>query len=184
MPRRSPPAPQEPPHPTEVSASQAAERLGLTKQAIGLWCAKPGAPVRKEGTRVFVRWPDFARWREQELQAAAKKPEAEQGSLADRRAEAETRAAEIALARAELALARDRGEVVSVADFGAALGRALDLVVGRVRAMPSQLEHLGPEVERAVEAEAERIIAELQAFDTDVIDEQEPDDDPPAEQAA
>ncbi len=48
-------------------ASAAAERLGLTAQAIGQWTIKPGAPVRREGSRVWVRFPDFARWREQEL---------------------------------------------------------------------------------------------------------------------
>jgi hypothetical protein len=59
------PAPE--PREGEVLASHAAERLGLTAQSIGQWTAKPDAPVRREGTRVFVRWPAFARWREQEL---------------------------------------------------------------------------------------------------------------------
>ena len=55
------------PRPGEVLASEVAERLGLTAQAIGQWTIKPGAPVRRDGTRVYVRYPEFARWREQEL---------------------------------------------------------------------------------------------------------------------
>jgi hypothetical protein len=41
--------------------------MGLTAQAIGQWTIKAGAPARREGSRVFVQWPQFARWREQEL---------------------------------------------------------------------------------------------------------------------
>ncbi len=54
-----------------ITAAEAARRLGLTAQAIGLWAAKPGAPCTKENTRVVVRWPDFARWREDVLIANA-----------------------------------------------------------------------------------------------------------------
>lgn len=167
----------------EISATQAADRLGLTKQAIGLWCAKPGAPVRKEGTRVFVRWPDFARWREQELQASAKRDEPEAGSFADRRRAAEARLAEIQMERDEIALARERGEVVAVADYEAALGTVLDRLVARLRGLPARLEHLGPEAEAAVEAEAERLIEELQGWDEDVVEE-EPTPDQPTDAVA
>lgn len=52
---------------SEVSATTAAERLGLTAQSLGMWCRRPGAPVRIDGRRVWVQWPAFARWREQEL---------------------------------------------------------------------------------------------------------------------
>jgi hypothetical protein len=59
--------PRSAPLPGEILASDVAERLGLTAQAIGQWTIKPGAPVRRDGTRVYVRYPEFARWREQEL---------------------------------------------------------------------------------------------------------------------
>lgn len=154
----------------EITASQAAERLGLTKQAIGLWTAKPGAPVRKTGTSVFVRWPDFARWREQELVDGAKKA-APQGTFAERRAEADARAAEIQVELRELELAERRGEVVAVADYEAALATILDRLTARLRAMPVRLSHLGPEIEAAAEAEAERVVEELHVWDDDVVDE-------------
>lgn len=51
----------------EILAAEAHRRLGLTAQAIGMWARRPGAPVRVDGRKVWLRWPDFARWREQEL---------------------------------------------------------------------------------------------------------------------
>ena len=74
---------------------------------------------------------------------------------------------------AEIDVAKARGEVVSVADYEAALARVLDRLTARLRAMPVRLAHLGPEAEAAAEAEAERIVVELAAFDEDVVDEPE-----------
>lgn len=51
----------------ELLASDAAKRLEITKQSLGLWASKSGAPVRRDGSRVYVRWPDFMRWREEQL---------------------------------------------------------------------------------------------------------------------
>lgn len=158
--------------PSEIRASVAAERLGLTKQAIGLWCAKPGAPVRKSGTTVMVRWPEFARWREQEMVATAKK--APTGSFVERRQEAEARSAEIRAEMDALGLAEKRGEVVAIDDYEAALGTILDRLTARLRAMPVRLSDLGAAAEAAVEREVERIVTELNAWDEDVVDE---DDD-------
>lgn len=93
------------PLPGEISASEAAERLGITANAVGQWTVKPGAPARKEGTRSFVQWPAFARWREQELckQAAAEATEgmrrqldaAQGGDPMRRKLKADARKAEI-----------------------------------------------------------------------------------------
>lgn len=164
----------------EILASQAAERLGLTKQAIGIWTAKPGAPVRREGTRVFVRWPDFARWREQELVAGAKR-EVPAGSFLERRQEAEARSAEIRAELDEIALAEKRGESIAVGDYEAALATIIDRLTARLRAMPVRLGRLGSEVEQAAEGEVERIVTELHRWDEDVIDDDEPE---PGEDAA
>ncbi len=155
----------------EISAAEAARRLGLTDQAVGQWAAKPGAPVRRQGTRVYVRWPDFARWREQELVAGAKK-EAPAGSNAERRSAAEARSAEIALELREIELAERLGQVVAVEDYGRALGTILDQLSARLRGLGPRLARFGPEVEAAVEAEAERVITELHAWDDDVLDEE------------
>ena len=51
----------------EIPSAEAAKRLCVTQQALGMWTNRPGAPVRRDGTRVWVRWPEFMRWREQEL---------------------------------------------------------------------------------------------------------------------
>lgn len=51
----------------EILLAEAARKLELTSQGVGQFAAKPGAPVRKAGARVYVRWPEFMRWREQEL---------------------------------------------------------------------------------------------------------------------
>lgn len=166
----------------EITASAAAERLGLTKQAIGLWTAKPGAPVRREGTAVFVKWPDFARWREQEL-LREKKQEEPKGSWAQRQLEAEARSAEIRLEMQTIELAKKRAEAVSPEDYGAALGVVLDRLTARLRGLPPRLSHFGPEVEAAIEAETERIVEELAAWDEDVIEE-EPETPPEAPGAA
>lgn len=155
---------------TELLASAAATRLGLTKQAVGIWCAKPGAPVRREGTKCWVRWPDFARWREQELAATAKR-DAHQGTVAQRRLDAEARNAEIQMERGELALARERGELIALEDYERALATILDRLTARLRAMPVRLADMGAEVEAAAEAEVERIVTELNAWDRDVVDE-------------
>jgi hypothetical protein len=32
-----------------------------------MWTRRPGAPARVDGKRVWVQWPSFARWREEEL---------------------------------------------------------------------------------------------------------------------
>jgi hypothetical protein len=154
----------------EISATEAAQRLGLTKQAVGIWCAKPGAPVRKDGTRVFVRWPDFARWREQELVAGAKR-DVPAGTLLERRQAAEARSAEITMELHEITLAEKRGEVVAVADYEAALATILDRLTARLRAMPVRFGRFGGEVEAAAEAEVERVVTELSRWDEDVIDE-------------
>lgn len=161
--------PRPPADPAEITAAEGARRLGLTQQAVGMWAAKPGAPARKQGTKTFLRWPDFARWREQELVANAKK-NADGGGFAERRQEAEARSAEIRAELDALELAKERGEVVAVADYEAALGTVLDRLAARLRAMPVRLSHLGPEVEAAAEAEAERIVGELHAWDEDVLD--------------
>jgi hypothetical protein len=120
----------------------------------------------------MVRWPDFARWREQQLVANAKK-DTPQGSFVERRMAAEARNSEIDLERNELALARELGESISVDDYEAALARVLDRLTARIRAMPVRLSHLGPDVEAAAEAEAERIVNELNGWDEDVLDEPE-----------
>jgi len=153
----------------EIPSAEAAKRLCVTQQALGMWTNRPGAPVRRDGTRVWVRWPEFMRWREQELVRVAV-ADANPGDLDTAR----TRKANAEAELAEIDVAKARGEVVSVADYEAALARVLDRLTARLRAMPVRLAHLGTEAELAAETEAERIVVELSTFDEDVIDEPEP----------
>jgi phage terminase Nu1 subunit (DNA packaging protein) len=155
----------------EISATDAASRLGLTAQAIGQWTAKSGAPARREGARVFVQWPAFARWREEQLIAKARE---EERSGDYERERTRKMAAEASIA--ELELAKLQGELVTVTDYGEALGRVLDRLTARLRALPLRLSHIGTDAETAAEAEIERVITELNAFDEDVLDEPAHDD--------
>ncbi len=72
---------------------------------------------------------------------------------------------------AEMQVAQTRGELVTVADYGAALGRILDREMARLRALPVRLAHLGAAVEDAAAAEVEQMIVEMSRFDEDVIGE-------------
>jgi hypothetical protein len=157
------PSPAKRPRSDEIRLTEVAKRLGMTVQGAGQWAARPGAPVRKDGTAVWCSWPAFARWREDELVAEAMPGDLD--ALRARKLAAEARMAEIDLAQRE-------GEVVLVADYSKALGRVLDLLMSRLRSLPISLSaQLGPDAESAAEVEVERIIVELAAFDEDVLED-------------
>lgn len=103
----------------ELLASDAAKRLEITKQSVGLWASKVGAPVRRDGNRVYVRWPDFMRWREEQLcrsavEEATKKLRAQLeaasgskgGDPGQRLLEANARKAELDVAALEASMVR------------------------------------------------------------------------------
>jgi hypothetical protein len=156
----------------EILAKVAAERLGLTQQAIGIWSGKAGAPVRRQGVRVYVRWPEFARWRESELQKGAKK-ESEAGSAASRMLEANARAAEVNLARAEIELAKAQGAVIDIRDSEELIGKLLDRLMAMLRALPMRFPELGAHAQNALEVEVEQMIVQLSAFDEDLVESDE-----------
>lgn len=163
----------------EMSVTEVAKKLGISYQAVGVWAAKPGAPTRSAGTKVWLKWPAFARWREQQMVETARREASPTVSLD----EARTRKALAEAELAEIELAKARGEVVALADYEAALARILDRLAARLRALPVRLLHLGPEVEAAAEAEAEKVVEELHAWNEDVVDET-PNPLPAAQEAA
>lgn len=169
MPPRRPPfrTKSEKSGPEGLTFQQAADRLGLTRQAIGVWAAKPGAPVTSDNGTTLVLWPAFARWRETQMVEKAVRDTAPTVSLD----EARTRKALAEAELAELEVAKARGDFVAVADYETALGRSLDRVTARLRAMPVRLSSYGAEVEAAVESEVEAVIVELSQMDADVLDE-------------
>lgn len=145
----------------------------MTAQSLGAWCKRPGAPVRVDGTRVWVHAAAFIRWREKMLVEQAVKDATPAASWAEarvRKAIAEARLVEIEVAE-KLA------QVITIEDSTKAIGVILDRVVTLVRGMAPRLSHLGDVVEQAVEAEAELIIAELSEFSDDVLEEPEDEED-------
>lgn len=150
----------------EITATEAAQRLGITGQALGMWTVRPGAPARKHGRQSLVSWPAFARWREGELVRQALS-EAQTGDFEVER----TRKMRADASLSELTLAKAQGELVAIADYDTALSKVLDHVMARLRAFPVRLAHFGPDIEAAASTEAERIVVELHNFDEDVIDD-------------
>ena len=57
-----------------MSASEAGRRLGITAQAIGIWGAKNGAPVKLVTGKLLYQWPQFPRWREALIKTEREKP--------------------------------------------------------------------------------------------------------------
>ena len=153
-----------------ISLNQLAEETGLATRTLQyIRAQEPAVLVTRQRKAIEYRQPDCAiNLRKREAEKAV--TEANPGDLDTAR----TRKANAEAELAEIDVAKARGEVVSVADYEAALARVLDRLTARLRAMPVRLAHLGTEAELAAETEAERIVVELSTFDEDVIDEPEP----------
>ena len=153
-----------------ISLNQLADETGLAVRTLQyIRAQEPAVLTTRQRKALEYKQPDCAialRKREAEKAIADANP-GDLDTARTRKANAEAELAEIEVAKA-------RGEVVSVADYEAALARVLDRLTARLRAMPVRLAHLGTEAELAAETEAERIVVELAAFDEDVIDEPEP----------
>jgi hypothetical protein len=115
----------------EYTVGEAAEALGMSSASVSQWVNRAPPDVwRKAGSKRVLLWPAFPVWYRAELQknsAPADLDEARRRKLA---AEAEL---------AELQLERERGALLTVADFRRELGDALDLVRSRVTAMTARL---------------------------------------------
>lgn len=155
-----------------LTQTEAARRLGITRQAIGAWLDKDGAPVETDddGTR-WVLWPDFARWREDWLVHTEARALAQVSDLDFQRARKTRAEADLAELERDKAL----GELISLTVYEHALATILQRLTARLRAMPPRLGRFGTDVEAAVEKEVEQTVDELHAWDEDVVDI--PDDD-------
>ena len=145
----------------EVSMNEAAYRLGMTAQSVGVWATKEGAPVVLKAGRRYAVWPSFPEWYRQQLLADRAKP-------ADFE-EAKTRkiAAEAELAEYELEQAR--GRFVAVEDLDGRVGPVFDMIRAKLTSLPGRA---GPRVLGAkdlatvvatLEAEVSAVLAELSA---------------------
>lgn len=114
-----------------MSQSEAARRLGLTPQAIGLWARKPGAPVGSAKGRPFCRWPDFPRWWKEQDGKARKTADFDLAEAERRERQARTEIVE---------MKRDlmRGELARRKDFDAELREMAGRLKGAVLGLKSQ----------------------------------------------
>jgi phage terminase Nu1 subunit (DNA packaging protein) len=151
-----------------ISLNQLAEETGLAVRTLQyIRTQEPSVlTIRQRGKNAEYKQPDCAiALRNREAEKARR--EAAPTMSLD---EARTRKALAEAELAELDVAKARGEFVAIADYEVALARVLDRLTARLRAMPVRLSHLGPETEAAAEAEAERIVTELSAWDEDIVD--------------
>lgn len=154
-----------------ISLNQLAEETGLAVRTLQYIRAQEPSVLttRQRGKLLEYKQPDCAvalRKREADKALRDAAPEADYESERTRKTRAEA-------SLAELELAKERGRLVAVADYEAALASVLDRLMARLRAIPVRLAHLGQPVETAAEAEVERIAVELSRFDEDVLDEPE-----------
>lgn len=87
----------------EITQAEAAKRLGMTAQALGMWAKRPGAPVVMRAGKPRCVWPDFPKWRdaERDRQAREEATPADEEEAKRRKLVAEARLAEIELELAE-----------------------------------------------------------------------------------
>lgn len=156
----------------ELTASEAARRLGLTAQGLQGWLKKPGAPVRADGNKLLVQWPQFARWREQQMVESALTA-AQPADFEEARARKVAAEAQLA----ELDLAVRRGDLVTLAEFEKTIAQAFDRVRSRMVALPGRLAPLVvgtetlPAAVSAIEPVIAEILHELATDSTPVIEE-------------
>ncbi len=156
-----------------IDLSDLAEETGMSVRNLQYVRAQePGILItRQRGSKTQYKQPDCAINLRKREADKARREAAPLVSLDDARSRKMLAEAELA----ELEVAKARGEFVAVADYESALARVCDRLAARLRALPVRLSHLGAEVEAAAEAEAERIVTELSAFDEDVIEEFTPE---------
>lgn len=152
-----------------IGLNELADETGMSVRNLQyIRTQEPGVlTTRQRGSLTQYKQPDCAVALRKREADKARRESAPQVSLD----EARTRKALAEAELAELEVAKARGEFVSVADYETALGRVLDTLTARLRAMPVRLGHFGGDVEEALEAEVESVIVELSQMDEDVIDE-------------
>jgi len=123
-----------------VTNSEAARRLGMTPVSIGQWAAKPGCPTNGVGAKRRLVWPDFPKWRDQELARQIRAEAKESARPADlEEAKARKMAAEAELA--ELELAKARGDLITVDDAVKGAEKLFERLRARLIAVPGKEAH-------------------------------------------
>lgn len=132
-----------------VTQHEAGRRLGITAQAIGVWCRKPGAPVGVEKGKPYCLWPEFPRWRESELRRQVVE-ESKPKDLAD--SQARKLAAEAI--KAELEVERIRGNILDIDLHGARLREIIAQLRAKVLASSGKYCHRTVGIKTLAESQA------------------------------
>lgn len=111
---------------TSKTVREAAEALGVSDQAISVWASKPNAPVRVTRGKTRLKWPDFPRWREEQLRSRERPADYDEAKTREMAAKAEI---------AELELAEKRGELVAKAVAMKGFARVLERMDAKLRGM-------------------------------------------------
>lgn len=131
---------------TAKRQKEAAEALGITPQALGLWMKRPGAPVEGVGRDRRCLWPDFPLWREHEIKAQIRS-EAKQADRPANLVEAEQRKAVADAVLAELKVGKEEEALIAVVVHEQVVGEMADRLRAVLVNAPSNyladLERLG-----------------------------------------
>lgn len=146
-----------------VTMAEAARRLGMTQQGLGMWAQREGAPVQLVGSRRYALWPAFPVWWRQQLTKERAKPaDFEEAKSRKMQAEAEL---------AELELEARRGQLVTTALHREALRGIVTTIRAQLLAVPGRyaprtagLATL-PESQRAWDAAVRDILNDLRDGD-------------------
>jgi len=162
------------PDPDWVSGAEAARRIGITPQAIGLWAAKPGAPVRMTDGKLEYQWPAFARWREQELVGGTR---ARSNGLA----EAEQRKMTAGARKLELEVAQLEATLMPVSVHERRLRERCEELAGRVKGLNQwvlkiRAARTEDDADRIAEQMEDHLLAALRGAADEIPDEPGPND--------
>lgn len=117
-----------------TTAVEAGRRLGITPQSIGVWGARSDSPTRLIGGQREYQWPNFPRWREEQLIATALEGAAQSSDFL----EARSRKMAADAAMAELDLSERRDELVSVEAFRETLSKILTNIRAQLLSVPGR----------------------------------------------
>ena len=144
----------------QVTQADAAKRIGITPQAVGMWGARPGAPCDLVNGKRTYRWPDFPRWREAELARQVRADATPEDSE-----EAKRRLTTAQARKAEMEVAVLEGTLVAVDDAVRETGELLDGLRSNLLAFTSKHSHelVGCKTIAEVTAKLEPAIHDLMA---------------------
>lgn len=117
-----------------VGSVEAAKRLGMSVQGLGMWAKRPGAPTRQGKKGLEYGWPAFPRWRDGEIERRAKE-EARPKTLDEARQRREAAEAQIA----ELTLAERQGKLCTLDAVIEAQAAIAMRIRSQLLALPSKL---------------------------------------------